>query len=433
MDYFFISLQQIDNLLWNYLGLLMITSTGIYFTIKSKFFQFRALLQIKSHINELLIAANVKNSGIHPVKLYFASLGGMIGLGNIVAVMSTVSIGGPGSLFWLWCTSFFGMLIKYSEIYLGIKYRVPNNDGGYNGGPMYYLEAVFKNKLMPTIVCFLLCIYGAEVSQFLVITEVVVDTFSINRLLVIITLLILVMLGTIGGIKNLSNICSALMPPFLLSYIGLGTWVIIDNYAKLPGVLLNVLQSAFIGHAPIGGFVGSTILLAAHYGVSRAAYSGDIGIGYDSIIQSETQATLPEQQARMGIITSLTDTLICTISIIIVLLTGVWSLENLKPSQYVMVALSAYVPHIEIYMTLLFFIAGFTTITGYLVVGQKCAQFISSRFGKPIYIGYTIFAFTFFSFHDQEKVMLIMSVSGGLLMICNLFAILKLRQEIKFL
>ena len=430
---FFGYLASLDHLLWSYLALSIIIAIGMYFTIRSKFFQITSLFQAKKCIIDLSDPATKNYAGTNPLKLYFASIGGMIGLGNLVVVMSTVTIGGPGSLIWLWMASLLGMLIKYSEIYLGIKYRVKNSENGYDGGPMYYLQAAFNTKSLSILVAVLLCIYGAEVSQFLIITDTIVKTFSVDRYIVIGVLLALVLLSAVGGVKRLATVCSTLMPPFLLGYIGVGIVVIIDHAAMLPDLFVLIGKSAFSGHAPLGGFVGSSMLLAMHQGVSRAVYSGDIGIGYDSIIQSETKILQPEKQARLSILALFSDSLICTISILIVLVTGLWTAEGLQPSDYITVALSAYVPKVEIFMALLFFIAGFTTLVGYLVVGQKCAKFLSPKFGKPIYIIYAIFAFIFFSFHEQEDVMLLMSTSGGLLIIINLLGVLKLRKEVKFI
>ncbi|WP_339052192.1 amino acid carrier protein [Candidatus Lariskella endosymbiont of Epinotia ramella] len=433
MDLFFDFLSLLDDLLWTYISLAVILFSGIYFTISSKFFQFRSVFKISSHVKELIQCAEKGKEGLHPIKLYFASVGGMVGIGNIVTVMAAVTMGGPGSLVWLWMASFCGMLVKYSEIYLGIKYRVSDNKGGYNGGPMYYLQTAFGNKFLSYIVCILLCIYGAEVAQFLIVTDTIVSTTGSNRYLVIGVLLVLVMLAAVGGVSRLANICSTLMPPFIICYVLIGLWVIFDHAAELPSVLKVIVQSAFSGHAPVGGFVGSTILLAAHYGVSRAVYSGDIGIGYDSTVQSETQTLYPERQARMAIFGLFTDSFICTITILIALLTGVWQAENLQPSEYISVALSDYIAHIDIFTMCLFFVAAYTTIVGYLVVGQKCAQFISPKFGKVVYIIYSMFAFIVFSFQTQEKVILVMSVSGGLLMLINILGVFKLRKDIKFL
>jgi AGCS family alanine or glycine:cation symporter len=308
MDELFALLRLLDLLLWQYIALFMILSIGSYFTIKSKFYQISILIRPKKYIGELLSCAEKGKQGIHPIKLYFSSVGGMVGLGNLVMVVSVITIGGAGGIVWMWLGSFLGMIVKYAEIYLGIKYRVKNSTGGYDGGPMYFLQAAFKNnrlnldKILPITVSVLLCIYGAEVSQFLILTDTFSSSiFQINRYLVLGVLLILVLISVIGGVKRLSNICSMLMPPFMISYIALGIWIMIDNYAAIPGIFITIFQDAFSLKASTSGIIGGQIITAAHYGMSRAVYSGDIGIGYDSIVQSETQTIYPERQARLAI------------------------------------------------------------------------------------------------------------------------------------
>ncbi len=426
-------LTQLDAMLWDYIGLIIILLIGFYLTIYSKFFQFRALFRLRTYVKDLIACAGKDKQGTNPIKLYFASGGGMVGLGNIVTVVSAVTIGGPGSLVWLWIASFLGMLVKYSEVYLGIKYRIKNNDKGFDGGPMYYLRVAFKNRVLPVMVCVLLCIYGAEVSQFLILTDTIVTTFSLNRYLVIGILLFFILLTAVKGVKRFATVCTAMMPPFMLIYVALGMWIIADHYSDLPNVFSLIFSSFLDYKSQVGGFVSGGILLAAHYGVSRAVYSGDIGIGYDSIIQSETQTIYPEKQARMSIFALFTDSLICTISILILLVTGMWEVQGLQPSEYVVSALKLYLPNVEYFMAVLFVFAGFTTITGYLVVGQKCAKYLNKKYGQYLYILYSIFAFIFFSFYSQEQVILVMSVSGGLLMIINMLGVFKLRKSIEFL
>ncbi len=432
MKVFFEYLAILDAWLWEYMALAIIISTGLYFSIKSRCFQLKILIRFKRYVTELQQSARTETVGTSPIRLYFASVGGMIGLGNIVIVAATVTLGGPGSLIWLWVASFLGMLIKYSEIYLGIKYRIPNTDGGYDGGPMYYLQHAFGNRAIPLIVCILLCIYGAEVSQFLVLADTMVHTFNMEREIAIGALLILVLTSAAGGVRYLANICSIIMPIFMIGYVGVGLWVIIDHIYILPDIFAMIWHSAWHGQAPMGGFVGSSVLMAAHYGVSRAVYSGDIGIGYDAVIQSETQTRFPHKQARMAVYALLTDTVICTISALVILVTDVWTLR-LRPSDYVATALSGYIPQVQYFMALLFLAAGFTTIVGFLVVGQKCAKYLNPRFGRQLYLLYASAAFIFFSFYDQDKVILVMSVSGGILMILNVAGVFKLRNEIRFM
>ena len=437
IDTIFNTLEVIDDFYWSYIGFLIVVLCGLYFSFKCKWFQFGVLCSPRKTFNELQKSASQQQRGINPFKLYFASVGGMIGLGNMVAVITALIIGGPGALFWLWIAAFLGMIIKYAEIYLGIRFRVQNGRGGYDGGPMYYLQRAFVNKFLqkalPMVMSILLCIYGVEVYQFVVIVDTFTSLVSVDRLWIVLILLAMTLYTGFGGVKRLANVCTWLMPFFMVIYVAMCLWVIGAYISVLPGLLLEVLQSAFTGSAPLGGFAGSTMLLAAQQGVARAVYSGDIGIGYDSIIQSETKSLHPEKQARLAIFGVLADLIFSTMGMLVVLATGLlWSAEGLKASEYIAHALGSVFPYMGVFIGVFIFLTGWTTIVGYIVVGTKCARYLSPRYGFTAYIVYAIIAFVTFSYVDQNQVLLLMSISGGLLLLCNVIGLLKLRHEIKF-
>ncbi len=427
-------LNKIDAFFWDYIGVYLILIPGLYFTVKTKGFQFRVIKDYKNVLRSLYKIGQQKNMpGISPFKLYFASVGGMIGLGNIVAVVVAVTIGGPGALFWLWIAAFAGMLIKYSEIYLGVTHRVKTKSG-FDGGSMFYLGKAFGNKIIPISACIMLCIYGVEVFQFKVINDTIAQNFAIDSNIVMFLMLLLTVYTGIGGIKRLANICSFLMPPFMIIYILMCLWIIITNYQVLPDLIVSIFKYAFSAHAPIGGFAGSTVLLTIHHGVARAVYSGDIAIGYDSVVQSETRSKHPELQAKLAIFGQLTDVTICTFSLLIVLITGVWQDKIIQePSAIITKALAMHFPYIDIFMTVLFFLAGYTTILAYFSVGMKSAKFIHHKYGKIIYIIYAIVAFISTKFIDQTNLIMLMSVCAGILVLLNISGIIKLRKEIKFI
>lgn len=431
-------LTQIDDLFWGYVGFLLVVFCGLYLTLRSRGYQLKVLMKGRQSFKALKEGHDDQDSdGLNPIKLFFSSVGGMIGLGNIVAVVAAVSIGGPGALFWLWVAAFAGMIIKYSEIYLGIRYREKNDHGSYDGGPMYYLRHAFKSpflkKALPVLSCLLLCVYGVEIYQFVIIADTVSRTFDVEKLYVVIVLLVLTLYAGLGGVKRLANICTALSPLFIVSYIGMCLWVIGCHYEAVPGLLSLVIKSAFSGHAPIGGFAGSSLLLAAQHGISRGVYTGDIAIGYDSIIQSETRIQHPEKQARMAVFGILSDSFFCTMSILVVLVTGIWHDDTgLLTSQYVATALGQHFPYVDKFMVFFIFVAGWTTIVGYLAVGGKAARFLSPKNGFRFFMCYAVLALFSFSFFNQSQVLLIMSLSGGGLMLMNLTGIIKLRKEIKY-
>ena len=436
IEQLFTGLQFTDDFLWQYIDFFFLIIVGLYFTFRSGFYQIRVLSRLPFTIKSLATTTKEEMPGVSPIRLYFASIGGMIGLGNIAGVVAGLLIGGPGALFWLWIAAFAGMIIKYSEIYLGMKYRRRNKDNGYDGGPMFTIPAAFKGKfgiILANIAAILLCIYGVEVFQFTVIVDTLHDVVPVSRNILLFGFLALVVYMGLGGVRRLANLCSILMPAFIILYVLGCLWVIGVHIDLVPSMIITVFKSAFTGHAAVGGFAGSTFIIAAQQGAARAVYSGDIAIGFDSIIQSETKSLNPHYQARLAIVAAVTDAFICTMSMTIVYLTGLW--ENpaaFKASEFAAQALKMHIPYANYFIITIIFLAGFTTIQAYFAVGLKAAKFLLPRFGKPLFFVFAILAFWFFSHYDQTKVLLIMSVSGGLLMFINITTILKLRKELTF-
>jgi AGCS family alanine or glycine:cation symporter len=430
---FFGFLEFLSGVLWGYVDFLIILTVGIYLTVKSNFFQFKiAIHPCKVFKNLLSVTSKEKKHGINPLRLYLTSIGGAIGIGNVGSIVTAVALGGPGGLFWMWIAVFFGMLVKYAEVFLGIKHRVANNSGSYDGGAMYYLAAAFKSKTVPIIFCVLMCIYGVEIYQFKVAEDAIVETFGLNKYFVMSALLFLTLYVTLGGINRLSFICSILMPIFLVTYIFAALYVICKNAAVLPTLMADVIKSAFTGHAAVGGFLGSTIFTAVQYGMSSSVYSGDIGIGYDSVIQSETQLLDPRIQAKAVIFTLITDCFICSLSVLLVLVTGQWCSSLHHGFDLIVSSLCDSIPCVKQIMAIFFFLAGWTTVLGYLAVGVKSAKFLNQQKGPVLFIVYAVFSFIMFSFIDQDYARLVMYVAGALLVLTNVIGIFKLRKEIYF-
>lgn len=433
LEHFFDILSTIDSFFWSYIAFVLVVFLGCLLTFQARFFQIRALPSIFKTFVTLMKQKTSDERGVHPLKAFFASVGGMIGIGNMVGIVTAIQIGGPGALVWVWLAALIGGVIKYSEIYLGLKNRVKNDRGGYDGGPMYFLRVAFNNTWVPFIIAIMLCIYGVEIYQFAVISDSLATNFDLNRYGVIAALIAMVVYAGIGGIPRVGKICAWVMPSFVVLYLLMGGWVLLQEITQLPAVLKTVFVAAFSGHAAVGGFAGSSVLLAIQHGVARAAYSGDIGIGYDSIIQSESSTVYPERQARLAVLGICIDTIVCTISILIVLLTGVWKSETpIESSLLVQTALSQYFPYMQVFMPLFIFIAGYTTMIAYFCVGIKCARFVHPRYGKLVYILYGISSLVFFSFFDQTQALIIMSISGAVLLSVNLIGIYTLRHQINF-
>jgi len=428
-------LSSIDEFFWAYIALVLIFSMGLLLSIRFHFFQIRQLPKIIKTFFHFMFAKNSSaDRGIHPLKAFFASTGGMIGIGNVVGVTTAVQLGGPGALFWLWIAAIIGSIVKYCEIYLGIKYRVENNRGSYDGGPMYFLRKAFKSPIVPVLISVLLCVYGIEIYQFSVITESVHTNWHISNLIVIPIFLGAVLWAVKGGIERVGKLCTWIVPFFIILYVGMGLYVVIVEAPQIPALLTMVFRSAFTGHAAIGGFAGASFILAVQQGIARAAYSADIGIGYDSIIQSESNTVDPIRQGRLAILGVFVDNLVCTMSVLVVLFSGVWKVygSSVEGSALMQAAMSHYFIGMRIFLPLFYIITGYTTIIAYLCIGLKCARYLAPKIGEKIYLLYGTVAFIFFSFMPQRHALLVMSICGASLLTINLLGIFKLRREVEW-
>lgn len=432
MEQFFSLLSGFENILWSFLGFPVIMALGVYLTYLSGFVQLRKLPQVIKTFIGFLQVKDHQPGTVHPLQAFFACIGGCIGIGNIVGICTAVQIGGPGALFWIWMTALFGCMVKYAEVYLGLRYRVSNGKGGYNGGPMYFLQSVFKKPWMPIAVCLLLCVYGVEVYQFSVITTSITTNLPVNKLLLVSILLVLVIFAGSGGVQRVGKISSTIIPLFVVIYVGMAGWVLYNNYTILPAMLKQVVVSAFDGHAAFGGFLGSTMMMTISQGVRRGCYTGDLGIGYASVIHSESSVKIPEKQASLVIFDIFFDTfIICTSTLLVILVTDVWH-RPIETGMMVQTALAGYFPYMQYFMPFFLFLLGYSTINAYFCVGLKCAEHISPKFGRSVYYIYSVLVLLVFSFVDTMQAQTVMSVAGGLLLTLNCYGIFKLRHELSY-
>lgn len=424
-------LETFDNILWGYFVLPLLLVIGSYLSYKSGFVQIRSFPRILKSFYYALTTKHT-GSGVHPLKAFFACIGGCMGVGNVVAVCTAAQIGGPGALFWVWITAIVGMILKYSEVYLGVLYRVPDGKGGYRGGPMYFLKKVYKQTWVPKFACLLLCMYGVEVYQFSVVTENIATNLGVNKYGIALVLISLIIAVSRKGVNNVGRIASFFIPIFISLYLGMGAWVLIQNFDMLPTMLKTVMQSAFTGHAAVGAFAGSTILIAASQGMRRSCYAGDVGIGYASVIHSETREISPEKQASLAILEIFIDSfVICTTSVMLVLITGVWN-SDMEASMLVQNALANYFPGMHFFMPLFLLVLGFTTIISYFCAGIKCAEYLSPKIGRKAYYVYACCSSLVFVCFQTSQALTMMSVNAALLLLLNLYGIYKLRDEIGF-
>lgn len=432
IDYLIQFIYFFEDILWGYIGVPTVLLLGLFLTLQSNFVQIRKLPIIVKNFLSMFHGGGSQQKGISPLRAFFASIGGGVGVGNVVGVCTAVQIGGPGALFWIWITALVGATVKYGEVFLGMRYRVPNVQGGYSGGPMYYLRQVVNKPWISGLVCVLLCLYGVEIFQFSVVTNSISTNLGINYYAVAAVFLLLILFAGSGGVNRVGKISSLLIPVFVFIYAGMGIWVLLNNVGQLPAVLELVVSSALNGHAAVGGFAGSTLMLTMSHGIRRGCYTGDIGIGYASVIHSESSTTIAEKQASLVIFEIFMDTfIICTTSVMLVLLTGVWQ-EPLEGTMLVQTALGRYFPYMHFFMPFFLFLVGYATINAYFCVGLKCAEFLMPHHGRKLYFGYAILVLVLFSFYETILAQSVMAIVGGMLLLINSIGIFALRNQISY-
>ena len=430
LDTFLYLISATEEFLWSYVGITLILGIGGYFTLSSGFFQLRQMPLVFKNFFQLM-RSPANGDGVHPIKAFFAAVGGCVGLGNLVGTCYAVKIGGPGAVFWMWIAGFVGMTLKYAEIYLGMKTRVGAGENGHQGGPMYFLPKAF-GSWAATVVCFFLCLYGVEIYMFRVMTDSIVTNWEVNRVAVVAVLFVLVFFAGSGGIRRVADISSVIIPFFLLGFGLMSLYIMGLHFREVPGLLLQVIDGAFTGQAASGAFVGSSIQLAMARGMAAGAYTGDLGIGYASVIHSESSETNPQRQAALGIFGIVLDTfVVCSLSVFLILVTGVWD-QGLEASDMVQAALSNYFPYMHIFMPIFLFLLGYSTMIAYFVVGAKSAKFLWPKYGTMLFYLYGAVALFVFSFVPQDQAYSVMLIVGGLLVVLNVLGIFVLRKEIDF-
>jgi AGCS family alanine or glycine:cation symporter len=342
-----------------------------------------------------------------------------------------VQIGGPGALFWIWVTACAGTIVKYSEVYLGVKYRVEDANGRYTGGPMYFLQQTFKSSWVPVTVALLLCFYGVEVFQFSIVTNTIADNWDLPKEWVIATFLVMILFASVGGVNRVGAISSAIIPFFVITYVGMGTWVLLQNVSEVPYIFQQVFTAAFTGSAALGGFTG-TLISTVSQGVRRGCYTGDVGVGYASVIHSETSSHSPQKQASLVIFEIFADTFfVCTTSIMLILTTGVWN-QPIPTAKLVQTALGMYFPYMHLFMPFFLALIGYATINAYMCVGAKSAQFIAPKWGQKVFFAYAAVILPLFAYIDVGLAQTAMAISGGLLLVINSIGIFRMRHELSF-
>ena len=424
-------LNAIDSFMWGPPLITLLVGTGIFLTIRLH------LLQVFRLPRALGLIFGAKNKGegdVSSFKALCVALAATIGTGNIVGVATAIKVGGPGALFWMWMAAFFGMATKYSEGLLAVKYRSVDNKGEIAGGPMYYIRNGMGEKYKPLATFFAVAtilVAFLGIGTFPQVNAIVDSTeiaFGIPKVATDIALTLLIAAITIGGLQSIARVASKIIPFMALMYVIISLGLIIINISVVPDAIAMIIRSAFTGEAAVGGFAGSTIMMAMQNGVARGVFSNESGLGSAPIAAAAAKTKWPAEQGLISMTGTFIDTIIiCSMTGLALILTGVWCGDTAGAAMTAAAFASAYGPIGSQLLTVALILFAFTTILGWNYYGERaCIYLFGSTKGVLPYRIIFIALIASGAFLKLEAIWVLADIVNGLMAIPNLIALIAL-------
>ncbi len=397
-------ISKLNGYLWGFPMIAFLFSTHIFMTAKTRGVQRKLFTGLR-----LSVTKPSGDSGeISPFEALSTSLASTLGTGNIIGVASAVAMGGAGAVFWCWITGILGMATQYAEVVLSVKYRVKNEKGEYVGGPMYSLFRGVKSRRLGLVYAFVAAI-GGLITGSVIQSNAIGTVFSqgafehsetfeilglevrLSSLLVGVVTAALTSLVIFGGISFVSRICRYLVPFMAAVFMLASVAVLFINRSYLGEALLRIFRDAFLPQSAGGGFIGSTVLVAARYGVARGLFSNEAGLGTSSIVAASANTPNPVRQALVSMTATFWDTVVMCFVTGIVIVSSIAATEGAE--GYVDSAGACYlafsrIPYIGgATLTFSMTVFAFSTIIGLSCVGVNCISYV---FGVKAAIPYRI-------------------------------------------
>ena len=395
----------LNNVAWLYILLPCVFAGGIYLTVGSGAVQFRRFgYAMKNTAGKLFKKQETAHGAITPLQAVTTALAATVGTGNIVGTSQAIAMGGYGAVFWLWMAALLGMVIKYSEVLLAVKYRERDARGDWVGGPMYYIKNGMGDKWKWLAGAFsvlaALAAFGiGNMSQANSIVGSVTDAVcAVNpdfggqaalRWGLGIGLALLTALVLFGGIKRIGAVTEKLIPFMSVAYILMTLIVIFGNLGGVGRAFQEIFSAAFAPRAILGGAAGITIRQAVVWGLRRSAFSNEAGLGSAPIAHAAAHCDGPVEQGIYGIFEVFMDTIvICTLTALTIIISGVDVTFGVKPGSALITAAFGTVfngtfSSVFIAVALTFF--AYSTILGWSLYGVRAAEFLLGAKGIRAY------------------------------------------------
>lgn len=433
-----------NDFLWGWFMIILLLGTHIFLTIRTKFVQRKTFKAIK-----LSVTKDPDSDGdISPFQALATALASTIGTGNIIGVGTAIALGGPGAVLWCWLTGVFGIATKYSESLIGVKYRVKTSDGRMLGGAMYALERGFKFKTLGKILAVLFALFALLASfgigsgvQVNAISNIMNNTFDLGTVNLfgqdapVISIIVGVLVAAItavvifGGIKSISRVCELLVPFMAVFYV-LGCIIILGmNFDVLGKTFEMIFQDAFSLKSVAGGFLGSSLMLAARYGIARGLFSNESGMGSAPIVASAAQTRNPVRQAMISSTGTFWDTVVVCLMTGLVLVSSIIKNPAIDVSDGGDLTYKAFqqIPVIGTPILVVGIAAfAYSTILGWSYYGERCVEYLFGRGGMIPYKLIFVFILLIGPVIKLDLVWTMADIFNALMSIPNLIAVVVL-------
>ncbi len=424
--------SHLSSLLWGWPMIVLLLGTHIFLTIRLRVPQRKLLTAIK-----LSVKKDKDSQGdVSQFGALMTALAATIGTGNIIGVATAVALGGPGAVLWCWLTGLFGIATKYGEGVLAVKYRVKTEGGKTLGGPMYALERGLGWKKLAVLfaVFTALAAFGiGNTVQANAIATLASDSYSVSPYITGAVLCILVAAVVLGGIRSISRVCTMLVPFMSVFYV-LGCLVILCvNHAYIWDAISLICSSAFAPQAAGGGFVGSSIMLVARFGIARGLFSNESGMGSAPIVAAAARTRNPVRQALVSSSGTFWDTVVICALTGIVIVSSVLAYPDITFSDGATLTKLAFskIPYIGTpLLTFGLLTFAFSTILGWELYGERAMEYLKSGRTIIVYRCIFIIAIFFGSVLSLNVVWDVADCMNALMAIPNLLSLLFLSAVI---
>jgi alanine or glycine:cation symporter, AGCS family len=436
MEYLLNAFNGLNGIVWGAPMLALILGTGLFLMFLLKFMPLRKI----GAGFALLWSGRTKNANesgeISPFQALMTCLAATVGTGNIAGVATAIFMGGPGALFWMWCTALVGMATKYSEVLLAVHYREKDKKGEYIGGPMFAIKNGLGKRWVWLGTAF--AIFGGlagfgigNMVQVNSMAQALDSTLHIPTWITGVVTTVIVAMVTLGGVKRIGKVAEALVPFMCVTYVIAGVVVLIVNAAAIPDAFTLIFSSAFSPVAATGGFAGSVVMMSIRYGVARGVFSNEAGLGTAGIAQAAGTTKSAVRSGLIGMLGTFIDTLIvCSVTGLAIVSSGVWSNGQSGAALSASAFESAMPGFGGILLTIALVIFAFTTILGWSYYGEKCwIYLVGTKSVLPFRLLWVV-AVPFGAISQLDFAWLVADTLNGMMAIPNLLSLLLLSPVI---